>query len=82
MAAFLRNLGQTAFADLKRQETIDLMVVGMGTAWFVFGVRTWMGLSEETLTNSTYARRYIGKYKKLYAEQQAHHGGAAHDAAH
>jgi hypothetical protein len=53
----------------------------MGSAWFLLGVSTWMGLNEETLTHSTYARRYIGKYKKLYQAEQAKAGAHA-DAGH
>jgi hypothetical protein len=71
-------LQRTALSEMKRTEYVDLMVVGMGTAWFLLGARTYMGLSEDSLTESTYARRYIGKYKKLYAEKHAHHGEGEH----
>ena len=76
-------LGQTAGSELKRAEFVNLVVVGLGSAWLLLGVRTWMGLSEESLTNSTYARRYIGKYRNQYLAQQAHqHGDASHDGGH
>jgi len=61
---------------MKRSEFVNFMVVGLGSAWFLLGAKTYMGLTEESLTESTYARRYIGKYRKLYEAKHAHHDDA------
>lgn len=69
-------LQRTAASEFKRSETQDMLGVGLFTAWFLLGAKTYMGLNDEKLTESTYARRYIGKYKKLYAEKHGAHGDA------
>jgi hypothetical protein len=67
---------------MKRTEFVDLMVVGVGVSWFLLGARTYLGLTEESLTESVYARRYIGKYRKLYEAKHAHHDEAGHAGEH
>lgn len=71
-------LQQTAASEMKRTTFVDLVVVGMGSAWFLLGAKTYMGLTEEGLTESTYARRYIAKYRKQYLAKQAEHGDHGH----
>ena len=72
-------IGETAAAEIKRPFAQE-MIVAFGLSWFIVGVRPWMGLTEEQRINSTFARRYIPKYRKLYAEQQKklHEAGGEH----
>jgi len=70
------SLASTARTELGKSEVVDLLGIGMGSAWFLLGFSTWRGLKKEDYMNSTYARRYYSKYRKLAAQEQA----AAHAA--
>ena len=56
---------------------VDFFAIGMGTAWLLLGVNTFMGLKQKDYVESTYGRRYYSKYRKLAAEQK-HAADAGH----
>ena len=49
---------------------VDFLGIGMGTAWLLLGVNTFMGLKQKDYVESTYGRRYYSKYRKLAAEHK------------
>jgi len=74
----LRALRTTAASEFRKSEVIDLLGIGLGTAWLFLGVRTFMGLKKSDYMQSTYARRWYYRYNKLAKQEKLAH--AAHPA--
>ncbi|GBG27949.1 Hypothetical Protein FCC1311_041722 [Hondaea fermentalgiana] len=70
-----KNAGSGLMKAASTEGGKSFMVVG-GVAGMLLGIECWLSLSEDYLkTESTYARRYIGRIRKYHLEQQAEHGG-------
>mmetsp|Transcript_9955 Transcript_9955/g.19548 ORF Transcript_9955/g.19548 Transcript_9955/m.19548 type:complete len:80 (+) Transcript_9955:213-452(+) len=67
------NVGPTLKAAASTEGGKCFMVVG-GAAGMLLGLQSYFSLSEDYLkTESTYARRYIGRIRKYHLEQAKEH---------
>ena len=65
--------------EMKKTEVSDLLGIGMGFSFFVFGINVAAGYNAKMGAESTYGRRYMGTPQK-YIAANAHKNNAAHGA--